>query len=616
MGFLDGGVTLSWEDVEEVITTVKTHGVLEFINVWQIMTTDLPRNHKWGDEVEFSVFHLDDDSKSVQAFLETSEILDSLVADVERLKKRNEVTQVDWRPEYGRWMIEAVPGSPYDADDLNQLLDVEKNMLLRRQHIEAKLAELGHVNTFVFSVTHFPMLGCINSIFPKDTKQNNEISRSLYTCDELICQHARFGALTKNIRDRKGRKVDINVPVFRDAKTLPLLAAPLDSESKVVPSQEYLVHADSMAFGMGQCCLQVTFQMTNISDAYVVYDALLPFTPILLALTAATPILRGHLTSHDVRWNILEQSVDDRTDEELGLAPSASKDRVLPKSRYGSISSYLSPNAPKEMNDIPLPLEQNSFQQLLSAGIPESVARHVAHLFTRDPLVVYEDKIDIDDTKLSDHFENIQSTNWQSLRFKPPPIDKTQDIGWRVEFRTMELQFTEFENAAYSVFVNLLIHVIREGSFDFYMPISKIDENMERAHCINSVVNNLFWFRENYQAGDDTSCVELTINELMNGKPNSFKGIIPLLRLYLDSKKSKYSSECLEKLNLYLDFIGQRASGALQTNATWIREFVQSHSAYEQDSVVSHEIVYDLFKEIGAITRKQKKEASLYASFY
>ena len=32
-----------------------------------------------------------------------------------------------------------------------------------------------------------------------------------------------------------------------------------------------------------------------------------------------------------------------------------------------------------------------------------------------------------------DHFENIQSTNWQTMRFKPPPPgDK---IGWRVEFR-------------------------------------------------------------------------------------------------------------------------------------------------------------------------------------
>lgn len=33
--------------------------------------------------------------------------------------------------------------------------------------------------------------------------------------------------------------------------------------------------------------------------------------------------------------------------------------------------------------------------------------------------------------------QNIQSTNWQSLRFKPPPPNS--NIGWRVEFRPMEV---------------------------------------------------------------------------------------------------------------------------------------------------------------------------------
>ena len=33
--------------------------------------------------------------------------------------------------------------------------------------------------------------------------------------------------------------------------------------------------------------------------------------------------------------------------------------------------------------------------------------------------------------------QNIQSTNWQTLRFKPPPPGT--DIGWRVEFRPTEV---------------------------------------------------------------------------------------------------------------------------------------------------------------------------------
>ena len=50
--------------------------------------------------------------------------------------------------------------------------------------------------------------------------------------------------------------------------------------------------------------------------------------------------------------------------------------------------------------------------------------------------------------------QNIQSTNWQTVRFKPPPVNSK--IGWRVEFRPMEVQLTDFENAAFAVFIEAL----------------------------------------------------------------------------------------------------------------------------------------------------------------
>ena len=50
----------------------------------------------------------------------------------------------------------------------------------------------------------------------------------------------------------------------------------------------------------------------------------------------------------------------------------------------------------------------------------ETLARHVAHLFARDPLVIFADRLHLDDEKDVDHFENLQSTNWQTLRWKPP----------------------------------------------------------------------------------------------------------------------------------------------------------------------------------------------------
>jgi glutamate--cysteine ligase catalytic subunit len=49
------------------------------------------------------------------------------------------------------------------------------------------------------------------------------------------------------------------------------------------------------------------------------YDKLVPLSPILLALTAASPVYRGHLSDIDCRWNVIANSVDDRTEEEMGL---------------------------------------------------------------------------------------------------------------------------------------------------------------------------------------------------------------------------------------------------------------------------------------------------------
>ncbi len=58
--------------------------------------------------------------------------------------------------------------------------------------------------------------------------------------------------------------------------------------------------------------------------------------------------------------------------------------------------------------------------------------------------------------------------------------------------------------------------------------------------------------------------------------------------------------------------ICKRASGELQTTATWIREFVQKHPAYKHDSVVSQEIAHDLVMEIRAIGEVGAEQSGSY----
>jgi Glutamate-cysteine ligase len=41
------------------------------------------------------------------------------------------------------------------------------------------------------------------------------------------------------------------------------------------------IYMDAMGFGMGCCCLQLTFQCCNIEEARRMYDALIPIGPIM-----------------------------------------------------------------------------------------------------------------------------------------------------------------------------------------------------------------------------------------------------------------------------------------------------------------------------------------------
>lgn len=55
-----------------------------------------------------------------------------------------------------------------------------------------------------------------------------------------------------------------------------------------------------------------------------------------------------------------------------------------------------------------------------------------------------------------------------------PLILLVRFLGWRTEFRTMEVQLTDFENAAFVVFIVLVTRVILAFDLGLYIPLSKI----------------------------------------------------------------------------------------------------------------------------------------------
>ncbi|XP_041973973.1 glutamate--cysteine ligase catalytic subunit [Aricia agestis] len=589
MGLLTEGSPLTWKETKALAEHVRQHGVEQFINLYSKLRDRTGDVLKWGDEVEYIIVKFDDENQRATVSLRAAELLPQL--QEKELTNPQSVKSL-WRPEYGAYMIEGTPGKPYGGL-LAHFNIVEANMLYRRAEASSLLKD-GEV---IMSITNFPRLGCPGFTSPPLTATPDRgVTKSHFFPDDAIFPgHPRFKTLTSNIRERRGEKVAINLPIYRDKNT----RIPVDNSSTLEPdaAKPDCVYMDAMGFGMGCCCLQLTFQACCITEARTLYDQLAPLCPIMLALSAASPLYRGYVTDVDCRWNVISASVDCRTREERGLQPLANDKFRIHKSRYDSIDSYLSPEHEK-YNDIEIVHEPAIYRRLREGGIDHPLALHVAHLFIRDSVSLFSEKIHQDDANETDHFENIQSTNWQTMRFKPPPPNSS--IGWRVEFRPCEAQLTDFENAAYVCFVVLLTRAILSYGLNFVMPISMVDDNMQRAQRRGACVRERFWWRRDVRAPADAAhdspalYAEMTIDEIVNGKEGSFPGLAPLVESYLSGMDVDADTHC--SVQQYLKLITRRAAGDLNTMATWMRDFVTSHPDYKQDSVVTEKINYDLLK--------------------
>lgn len=508
MGLLQLGTALDWPDAKSHADQVRKWGILQLLEIWNKAKAKERDALLWGDEVEYLVVKYAKENPHVLISLRQADILEALENDAALAARCGCISDQSkdplpvFHPEFGRYMLESTPGKPWGIE-LKELLDVEPNMKLRR--IIAK--DHMHSDEYPITLTTFPRLGSPGVFSEPYYPVSGPKLRSQFVPDEIANPHIRFPTLAANIRTRRGRKVQVNVPVFRDVNTQwpwkdptvnhDLHKWPEDNDVRNGAAPDNFIHMDAMAFGMGSCCLQITFQAKNIIEGRRLYDQLSPLGPILLALTAATPIYKGFLADTDVRWNQISRSVDDRTPEELGEKPLKDSRWRIPKSRYACNSTYIStdPSLRPEYLDPDLVIDEDIKAQLVRGGMDDLLATHFAHLFIRDPIVIFSEDLDKLDLEETNHFENIQSTNWQHIRFKPPPPDN--NIGWRVEFRPMEVQITDFENAAFSVFIVLITRAILSFGLNFYIPIARVTENMETAHVHDAVLHESFHFRKN-----------------------------------------------------------------------------------------------------------------------
>ena len=584
----------------------------------------------FGFEFEFQKITIDNEKKHVYLDITAQD-------DILKSSKYNLHSEFQISHEYGGWMIESIHNNPFNFNEIEKIPQTIINLYT---YLNNKIGQ-----NKILSLANFPLLGVgnyfieqdylklINNEEEKDEKEEikllleqiktNPYSKSIYTSDMIINRHPRFAGLTKNIRTRRGSKVEIKVPIFKDINT--------NLNNEPFPN---FVHMDSMAFGMGCCSTQVTVGACSLNAATLLYDNLIPFTPIFLVMSSACPIFKGKITDYDNRWKIISDSVDDRTEDERNI----NSQNYIEKSRYGPVYSYISDSKYSYdfNNDYrKFPINKDYYNKLIENGISPKLSEHFCNLLVRDPLVIFSEKINIDDKNDMSHFENINSTNWNALRFKLPR-SSDGDTCFKIEIRTLDLQISPYENTSMICMILLTYALILcSNEINFIIPISKVDENFKRAYKKDAINKEKFWWRidcfkdEKLLEINCTNCVrfrkefkrdenltyekdqnnikELTINEIFNGcEKYNYPGLIVYYKKIMNFMFKT------NNMNNYIDFIEKRAKGEIWTDAKYIRNFVLNHEKYKKDSIVTDEINYDLIKHILLIQNGEIKPKEIF----
>ena len=172
----------------------------------------------------------------------------------------------------------------------------------------------------------------IEKDFAEGLENSNTISHQKFCPDRTTNPHPRMIGLLTCMAERTGSwDMNMQIPRYQDVNTDMTSA----TERDPVPGK---IYCDSPFFGPGMSSLQLTYESQNIDHARYLYDMLLPFTPIMSALSASSPILKGQLTDTDFRWELIQKALDDRTEAEK----NPNSEEYMAKSRWSGANQYIS----------------------------------------------------------------------------------------------------------------------------------------------------------------------------------------------------------------------------------------------------------------------------------
>ncbi|KAJ1925125.1 glutamate--cysteine ligase [Tieghemiomyces parasiticus] len=597
---------VSYEDCLPYQPVLQRAGLLQYLALWRDGRTRADDPLLWGDEVEYTLLHVDKDTGMTRLNCRLRTLVAELNEAAAADHPQGDSPRSIWHYEGGRYMVEGTPGSPY-GDTFTDLLAVEGNLRCRRRLLES----LCHSDEACVTLTTFPRLGASDFMIPSGVLPS-QLTGSHTIPDLAITDHLRYHQITENAAKRCGTTCILWAPIYRDLRTpinfidpLPATITPENLRRLYhihPPGPRDCVYLDSLYYGFGSCSLQATVQMPNLARARYLYDQLSVLAPVLLSLTAAAPATKGYLLETDTRWHFLRSAGDDRRlDEMIGTASRDSPTTAPFRPRYDSITNYLgtdnddAADSVAPYNDVPVRYDPDHYATCRQAGLDHWYSVHLASIFTRDLMSGRREFFHGQDapgaTGLSDTFT---ASVWPTTKLKPP-CPRT-GAGWRVECRPMELQYTDSQNAALAVFVVLLARAILHDEPNFYVPISHLDDNMVRAARRAAVRQETFSFRTGQDHEGAPVYERLSVNEIINGQSGGFTGLLPLIHTYLDGQNLEAVTRT--KINRHLALVGDRASGKLPTCAEWMRSFIQHHPQYHQDSIVSAPINHDLMMAI------------------
>jgi glutamate--cysteine ligase catalytic subunit len=382
-----------------------------------------------------------------------------------------------------------------------------------------------------------------------------------------------------------------------------------DPGSRFVSSdcEEHSATRDDMIYGWGGCGLQVTFSANNLQHVCRLHDQLVPLGPLMLALSAATPIYKGRFVATDTRWEAMCSAGDDRKPSE--------KPDIHP--RLGCTPIYLEESAStRRLNDRTLKSIDGLGPDLRGHGVPPSLAIYLSHVLNRDPLIDAPNMPDGDEMSSSAQGSRVDlmnlhmSTWWPHVRLKLPVVSTVDDsLPWRVEFRPMDAQPSDMENAAFVVAMRILQQTIQHFDLDLRIPISAVEENMIRANARAAATDQMFRFAVKIGHSPDASAYAFdgwaSLDTIFNGGDDgagrTWRGLLPVAKDYL-VQRGISELPCTEQEKIFgaLELLSARAYGRLQTPAQWMRSFIRNSHGDLANEEISAQVYYAMILELSA----------------